>query len=118
MRLYAIPGGLIHTKRVYNVDKVFEFTVQTAGAAETFALPLEASGSYDFTVNWGDTKSDIVTVWNDAAVTHTYADAGTYTIFITGIIDGWRFNNAGDKDKIYDIKSWGPLKLGNSNAPH
>ena len=94
----------------------FVFTVQTTASPEIFALPLEASGTYDFHVNWGDSNSDNITVWNDAATTHSYAAAGTYTITIFGIIQGWRFNNGGDKDKIYDISSWGPLKLGNSNG--
>ena len=116
MRLYAPPGGFIHAKRVYDESKSFVFEAKTTGPAETFTLPLEASGTYDFTVNWGDSNSDNITVWNDAAVTHTYASAGTYTVTIVGIIQSWRFNNGGDKTKIYDIKSWGPLKLGNSNS--
>lgn len=93
----------------------FIFTVQTTGASETFSLPLESSGTYDFNVDWGDSSDDDITVWNQAEVTHTYVSAGTYEIKITGTIIGWRFNNGGDKLKIYEIKSWGPLRLGNNN---
>jgi surface protein len=116
MRLYAVPGGIINVKRIYNESKFFEFTVQTTGPSETFALPLEAAGDYDFRINWGDDNFDDITVWNDAAVTHTYASAGTHTVSISGVIQGWRFNNGGDKTKIYGISAWGPLKLGNNNG--
>lgn len=94
--------------------KTFIFTVQTTGASETFSLPLEATGTYNFAVSWGDNSSDNITVYNQAEVTHTYASAGTYEIKITGTIVGWRFNYSGDYAKIYEIKSWGPLKLGNN----
>ena len=116
MRLYAVPGGLVNVKRPYNESKFFRFTVQTTGPSETFALPLEAVGTYDFCVDWGDDSSDNITTWNDAAVTHTYASAGTHTISISGIIQGWKFDNGGNRLKLYDIKSWGPLRLGNSGG--
>ena len=77
-------------------------------------LPLEAGGVYDFTVYWGDGQSNKITSWNDANINHTYASEGVYTINITGTIQGWRFNNAGDRLKILDIQNWGPLNLGNS----
>ena len=94
----------------------FVFEAKTTAPTETFALPLEASGTYDFIVDWGDGNSDHITTWNDAAVTHTYASAGTHTVSISGTIQGWRFNNVGNKTKIYDIKSWGSLRLGNSGG--
>ena len=94
---------------------VFEFSVVTAGA-DTFQLPLYDGGTYDFIVEWGDYGSSHITAWNDAAANHSYTSAGTHTVKITGIINGWRFNNAGDKTLIHNISSWGPLNLGNSNG--
>lgn len=94
----------------------FIFDVQTTTPSETFSLPLEASGTYDFNVDWGDDSSDDITVWNQAEITHTYVSAGTYEIKITGTIIGWRFNSGGDCAKVYEIKSWGPLRLGNNNG--
>ncbi len=96
--------------------KHFVFTVTTVGASDTFALPLESSGTYSFNVTWGDGNADKITAYDAAAVTHTYDDQGTYTIKITGIITGWRFANSGDRTLIHDIKSWGPLNLGNSSG--
>lgn len=94
----------------------FIFTVATTGADETFTLPLEAAGSYAFSVDWGDSGSDNINAWDAAAKTHTYASAGTYEISITGTLYGFRFNNTGDKTKIYELKSWGAVRLGNSDG--
>jgi len=93
----------------------FEFTILTLEEDDSFTLPIYDGGDYDFNVDWGDTSNDDIAAWDDAAVTHTYADSGasTYTITITGTIEGWRFNNAGDKLLIKDILSWGGLNLGN-----
>ena len=94
----------------------FIFEAVTTGATENFALPLEASGTYNFNVDWGDTNSDTITTWDQAEVTHNYAIAGTYIVTITGVITGWRFNFNAYRKKIYDIIEWGPLRLGNNNG--
>ena len=94
----------------------FRFTITTVGASDTFTLPIYNGGTYDFLVHWGDGSTDNITAFDDAAVTHTYAAADTYEINITGTITGWRFNNAGDKTLINDVKNWGPLRLGNLNG--
>ncbi|NDD55718.1 BspA family leucine-rich repeat surface protein, partial [bacterium] len=79
-------------------------------------LPLESTGTYNFSVDWGDGTSNTITTWNDANTTHTYASAGTYTVTIYGTITGFRFNNGGDKLKITNISSFGPLRLGNNGS--
>jgi surface protein len=79
-------------------------------------LPLESSGVYDFWVNWGDDSVNHITLWNQTEKTHTYSVAGTYAVTIWGTIQGWRFNNGGDKLKILSITNWGPLRLGNSGS--
>ena len=92
----------------------FIFTAVTTGVGQTFTLPLEASGTYNCNVDWGDLSSDTVTVWNQAETTHTYAAAGTYVVVITGVITGWRFNFGGDRLKFHEVREWGPLRLGNN----
>ncbi|MEQ6121800.1 fibronectin type III domain-containing protein [Reichenbachiella sp. MALMAid0571] len=79
-------------------------------------LPLESSGTYNFSVDWGDGNSDVITAWNQTETTHTYATSGTYTVSIAGTINGWRFNNTGDKLKITNISQWGSLLLGNNGG--
>ena len=88
----------------------FRFEVKTAGA-DTFTLPIYNGGAYDFKVVWGDGNSDTITAFDDAAVTHSYAGAGTYDVEITGTITGFRFNDGVDKDLIYDISEWGCLSI-------
>ena len=87
-----------------------------ASNADQIRLPLTSGGTYDFYVSWGDGSTDHITAWNDAAATHTYAIAGTKDITITGTITGWRFNNVGDRLKLLNVASWGPLRLGNSGG--
>ena len=94
----------------------FIFDVQTTGVDDTFTLPLEVGGLYNFNVDWGDGQSHDITVWNHADTTHTYATADKYTIRITGTIQGWLFNWSGSATKVRDISSWGPLVLGNNTA--
>ena len=87
----------------------------TSGSTQ-ITLPLEAGGTYDFGINWGDGTSSKITAYDQAEVTHTYPIAGTYTVKIDGVINGWRFNNGGDKAKITDISQWGDLLIGNSGS--
>lgn len=85
-----------------------------SSASTQVTLPLESTGVYDFTVHWGDGSSDTISAWDAAEKTHTYAISGTYRIQITGTCQGWRFNNTGDRLKLVDVLSWGPIQLGSS----
>jgi surface protein len=79
-------------------------------------LPLVSTGTYNFTVYWGDGTNDTITNWNQAERTHTYITPSSYTIRIIGTIVGWQFNYYGDAMKIFDILQWGCLRLGNSGS--
>lgn len=77
-------------------------------------LPLVSSGTYDFVVDWGDGNQDTITTYNQAEVTHTYSNIGTYEVKIDGVCEGWQFNNNGDRLKILSILSWGKdFRVGN-----
>ena len=84
-------------------------------------LPLESTGTYNFTVDWGD-GSATENITTAAGGIHTYGTAGTYTISITGIIIGFSFGsvvnptNTNERLKILSITKWGPLRLGNSGG--
>jgi surface protein len=89
-------------------------TANTSAGSSTstqFKLPLTTSTGLNAVVDWGDSTTDTITVYNAAEVTHTYASSGTYTISITGTLPGFRFVNAGDKLKIINISSWGVLNI-------
>ena len=100
----------------------FVFTIDTENTSSgsslntQFMMPLVSGGSYNATVNWGDGSSDTITSYNQAEVTHTYSSAGQYEISIEGTLQGWQFNNAGDRLKMLDIKQWGVLDLSTSAA--
>lgn len=96
----------------------WDTTQLTSGSSsnDQVKLPLVSTGTYNFFVDWGDGTSDLITHYNDAAVTHTYSSTGTYTVTISGTIDGWQFANGGDRNKLQNISSWGPLKLGNTGG--
>ncbi|TFG17616.1 MAG: BspA family leucine-rich repeat surface protein [Promethearchaeota archaeon] len=81
--------------------------------ADQIELPIYLSGNYNCLVKWGDGEQTAITSGSSSAATHYYTSAGIYTINITGTIEGWRFNDAGDKEKLIEIQQWGCLRLGN-----
>ncbi|NDG27630.1 MAG: BspA family leucine-rich repeat surface protein, partial [Proteobacteria bacterium] len=85
-------------------------------ASNQIRLPLESSGNYNFRVQWGDGTENIITSWDDANKTHTYASLGSYTVRISGTITGFRFNTSGDRYKLINISQFGPLRLGNNGS--
>ena len=100
----------------------FVFTIDTENTSSgsslntQFMMPLVSGGSYNATVNWGDGSSDTITSYNQQEVTHTYSSAGQYEISIEGTLQGWQFNNAGDRLKMLDVKQWGVLDLSTDRA--
>lgn len=100
-------------KRKGDVGLPFIFTV-TVGSGQSFQLPTVSSGTYDAIIEWGDTTSNALTVWNEAGRTHTYTTGGTYEVRISGVFDEWRVNNYADRFKITEVKQWGVLSFGTS----
>ena len=88
-------------------------TEWTVTDGQSVTLPLiqnraEGALAYNCTVDWGDsTPTSSVTSYDDANRIHTYTSGGTYRIKITGTMEGWSFNNAGDTLKIVKIINWG-----------
>lgn len=100
--------------QIYGSTKsgIFQSTWKTDNAGVSSStqieLPLLSGGTYNFWIDWGDGSTTNVTSYSQR--THTYASAGTYTLRATGTINGWGFQNSGDKLKILTISSWGKLK--------
>lgn len=104
---------LVPSSAASGVPFISTWNTEEAGTSNNvqISLPLLNGGSYDFVVDWGDSNQDTITAWDDAAKTHTYASSGNYNVTITGVIEGWQFNNGGDRLKLSNIEGWGTLKL-------
>ncbi|MHA1518963.1 MAG: BspA family leucine-rich repeat surface protein [Promethearchaeota archaeon] len=87
-----------------------------SSAVNQISLPLIASGSYNFSVQWGDGTSDHIVTGNYSAANHTYSSAGIYSVNITGNLEGWQFNYLGDRLKLFNISQWGSVNLGNAGG--
>lgn len=83
---------------------------------DSIRLPLVSGGTYNFTVDWGDGIVDYIYYYGQPESTHVYSSPGTYVIKINGTINGWSFNNSGDKLKILNISQFGFLQLGTTGG--
>ena len=64
---------------------VNDFTfVVTPVAGFSTRMALKNTGTYNFTIDWGDGNSDVITSWDQAEVYHTWAGTGPYTCSING----------------------------------
>ena len=98
----------------------FRFRVDTrnsgTSANDSYKLPTVATGTYNFTVNWGDGNTDTITTYNQAEVTHTYATGDIYTIECTGDFTSINPFVSGDPLKILEILNWGGTNLTINNV--
>ncbi|MBL4656257.1 MAG: BspA family leucine-rich repeat surface protein [Bacteroidia bacterium] len=107
-----IPNYSTIVSASYTPIEHFLASWTTTTSSESITLPLMSTGVYSAFVDWGDgTALQAINAWDDANASHVYANAGVYDVNIIGTIEGFRFNNVGDKTKINVIKTWGPLKL-------
>jgi surface protein len=118
---YAVSdAGLTDIIGASPAPPAFAFTAKTdntgVSTSTQFKLPLTTSTGLNIVVDWGDATTSTITSHLDAAVTHTYASAGTYSISITGTLPGFKFAFSGDKLKILNISSWGVLDITTNRA--
>jgi len=70
-----------------------------------FLLPLNPACTYNCIIEWGDGTTTYQTT--TTSPTHTYPQAGTYTISIKGVFGAIYFNIANDRRKLVSIENWG-----------
>lgn len=110
-RVDSIAEEIVTLKEPFITVWNTENTSTGSSNSNQIKLPLVSNGTYDFWVDWGDGITQNIKLWNQTEVTHTYSRASSYLITIKGRIDGWNFNNSGDRLKLLDVKAWGNLKI-------
>tara|TARA_R110000751_G_scaffold282907_1_gene386196 strand:- start:282 stop:1064 length:783 start_codon:yes stop_codon:yes gene_type:complete len=103
-----------------STDLNFTFSVNTATTGSTtstqFQMPFKNIGFTTVDVDWGDGNTDTITTWNQAETLHTYSSSGIYTIKIANVVNGFAFNNGGDKAKINIVSNCGQLNINTLGA--
>ena len=112
IRIQVNDGTLNYSKgfTITVSDDVLEtddfVTTWSVAASQTITIPTTDSG-YNYAVNWGDGSTSTSQTGN---ATHTYADAGTYTVRISGDFPRIYFNAGNGNDNsnsIIAINQWG-----------
>jgi hypothetical protein len=114
----ATTSGEAQTERI---TYLFQ-TVWQVDAGDTITLPLQMASKnaitgqseiheYDFVVDWGDgTEPKRVTWYDSPYKKHTYDHAGTYTVNIYGLIEGFGWDywlQENSSTKLVDILDFG-----------
>ena len=84
----------------------FITTWTTTADGESITIPTFDGETYSYTVDWGDGTTN-TNQTGDA--THAYANAGTYTVSISGTFPRIFFNGLGDREKIRSVEQWGDI---------
>jgi len=116
----VIFGGTDQNQKIDNVsckhliqtayptnDFVMLFNIASNG--ETLTIPAGNTGTYNAEIDWGDGSTSTITAYNDADLTHTYANSGQYEVRISGSFPWLYFNNGGDKDKLLEVRNLGKV---------
>jgi len=86
-------------------DKPFVFSI-TVGT-ESITFPFVSGVNYDCIIDYGDgSATGAVTTYNDVDATHSYS-AGSYTVTITGLCEGFTVNDGVFKTKLTSIDQFG-----------
>ena len=86
--------------------------ISTWKVKDRVQLPLCSDSKLNCAVQWGDGTSNTLTAFDQPGAGHTYSQPGTYTITVSGLMDGFAFADKGDKDLLLDISQWGIVQLG------
>lgn len=93
----------------------FKMVFETTVASDVITIPTNStSGVYDYSVDWGDGKTNDNVTGN---IAHTYSESGTFTVAITGDFPAIYFNNAGtDLNKLKEVSQWGNIQWQSMNG--
>jgi surface protein len=94
--------------------KVATFTTRwlTTSANEMVTIPTgggEDISDFDFVIDWGDGTIEKFSGLDDPDPSHTYAEADTHTVSITGVFPHMDPVEEGKLDQLVSLESWGPI---------
>ena len=101
----------ITAPKVRDITADFVTTWQTTTANESVTIP----GTGTYTVDWGDDSTPTAA---SGGVTHTYTDAGTYTVSISGGLTqiSLGFGGVTNSEKLQSIEQWGNMTWGSMKS--
>jgi surface protein len=104
----------VTVNEVLSVDPANAFitTWATTSTNETVTIPTSGGteiSDFEFIVDWGDGTTERIT-GDDPDPSHTYANAGTYTVQIEGVFPHQKADADGDLAQLTSIEQWGNNK--------
>ena len=98
--------------RVYNVtvtdsSATFVTTWEVETSPYVIHMPVEIRSGATATIDWGDGST--ADVGANGTQTHTYADAGNYTVAVTGGLGRINLGESASADKLKSIDQWGSI---------
>ena len=109
--IHAVPiSPPFWTQGGADLDDAFRMTWAIPDTNEV-SVPGRNGFTYDAWIDWGDTTAvAAVTAWNDADLTHSYADAPCNPqIVITGVFGTIYFNGGGDRLLVTSVDNMGDV---------
>ena len=86
----------------------FVTTWKTTAQNKEITIPINSgSGTYNYTVDWGDGTIDTGQTGN---ATHEYSSSGEHVVKIIGDFPHIHFNGREGSDKIQTVEQWGGIK--------
>jgi len=110
IEFFESKGWSLNTlgQKVVYTDFTTDDLVLIINTGSNFRLPTIPTGTYNFTVHWGDGNSDTITLWDQLETTHTYSSPGKYAIKIVGTFNGFNFlQHPIEAPKLIDIYNFG-----------
>lgn len=91
---------------IYNEEKPMILEVTVANG-DTITIPFAAGGTFSGTVDFGNGVSRSFSAYNDANLTETYTNGGTYLITLSGTFTRFNVNNGAFKAYFTNILQFG-----------
>ncbi len=105
-------GRTVKSASISNEGREYFITKWSFPSNYKFILPLKSDTglNYNFIVEWGDGNTSKVTSFDDVDKTHTYTDAGEYTITMKGLSEGFQNNSSPSNNYLLEVSNLGSMQ--------